>query len=513
MKKSTSFAAIAAISTACAFGANGDLAADVRPNGTNDMTRAILDAVAKAKTRKSVVLAQGDYHFYAESARKMDIYISNHDQDLPRRVQLPLCGVGGRHGLTIRGAGDGAHFIFHGESTGILVMDSERVVLSNISLDWAQSPIGEARIASIENGGAPKLEWVVRAFDGEGSARMLWDAQTHAIKPNTGDGFSMSQAVPGDFISYRSWTRPSPAICLYRARMTLLDNVVVHSAHGMGLLAQRSENIAWRGGGVYPRSGCICSTKADATHFSNCRGRISVTGALFSGMMDDAINVHSTCLRIVGKPSANKIRCRYMHPQAIGFEVFERGEKLRFIKARTLENGPVCTVESVERENPTTIVLSLDASGAAALADYDEGDAVENADWQPSVVFSGNTVKNNRARAALFTTPGKVVVTGNAFDRVSGSAILFAGDAANWYESGACEDVLISGNTFKDCLTSKYQFCTAVIAAAPTVQDVAAQKTAYHRNIRVTDNTFSCPGAKLYDGVSVEGLVWEGNRE
>ena len=510
MKKTTFLAAMAAISAACASGADAKRAADVRADGTNDMTRAVLDAVAKAAPGDTVRLAEGEYHFYAASARRMDIYISNHDQDLPRRVQLPLCGT---HGLKIEGLGKGARFVFHGESTGILVMDSEHVALANITLDWAESPIGEAKIAGFGENGAPKLEWTVRAFDGEGNARMLWDAKTHAIKPGTGDVFSMSQAVTGDFISFRTWSRPSPAICLYRANRVLLKNVSVHSAHGMGLLAQRSADIAWHGGGVFPRKGCICSTKADATHFSNCRGIIYVSGALFSGMMDDAINVHSTCLRIVGKLPEGRIRCRYMHPQAIGFEVFKPGERLRFIRARTLENGPVSIVKSVEREDAENVVLTLDGTGAKVLAGYSEGDAVENADWQPSVVFTGNAVKNNRARAALFTTPGKVVVTDNTFDHVSGSAILFAGDAANWYESGACEDVLIARNVFKDCLTSQYQFCTAVIAVAPTVQDLAAQKTAYHRNIRVTDNTFSCPGAKLYDGVSVEGLVWEGNRE
>ena len=495
-------------STSCACSAATG-STTIRPDGTNDMTLAILDAVKLTPPGGRIGLESGDYHFYAASAALMDVYISNHDQNLPRRVQLPICG---KSGLLLEGLGDGARFIFHGESTGILLMDSERVTLANISLDWAEPPIGEARIAAFDENGAALVDWRVRAFDGEGNARMLWDAKSRAIKPDTGDVFRMDQAEVGDTISFRSWSRPSPAICLYRASNVGLKDVVIHSAHGMGLLAQRSANISWLGGGVYPREGCLCSTKADATHFSNCRGKVDVRNALFEGMMDDAINVHSTCLAIVGKLGANKIRCRYMHPQAIGFEVFEPGERLRFIRARTLENGPECIVSEVVREDAQNVVLTLDDEGTKALDDYCEGDAVENADWQPSVVFCGNTVRNNRARAALFTTPGKVEVIGNTFDHVSGSAILFAGDAANWYESGACQDVLISGNLFKDCLTSKYQFCTAVIAIAPTVDDLAAQKTPYHRNIRVVGNAFDCPGAKLYDGISVEPLVWEDNK-
>jgi len=499
--------ALSAAVSAC----SGEDAATVHaiaPNGTNDMTRALLDAIHSSDGGK-VILSEGTYHFYTSSAKLMDIYISNHDQDLPRRVQLPICSVSG---IKIEGEGKGAQLVFHGESTGIMLMDSDDVTLANISLDWAESPIGEAKVKSVsKENGRYDIEWVVKAFDGVGDAQMLWDAKTHAIKPGTGDIFKIDQVSAGDTISFRSWSRPSPAICLYRTKGIMLNNVVIHSAHGMGLLAQRSADISWQGGGVLPREGCLCSTKADATHFSNCKGSISVTGALFSGMMDDAINVHSTCLRIAAKPTANSIRCRYMHPQAIGFEVFKPGERLRFIRAQTLENGPVCTVSNVLMEDERTVVLTLDDDGAAALEGYDEGDAVENADWQPSVIFAGNTVKNNRARAALFTTPGKVVVIGNTFDHVSGSAILFAGDAANWYESGSCQDVTIENNMFLDCLTSRYQFCTAVIAFAPTVQDLASQKAPYHRNIKVSHNTFECPGAKIFDGISVENVIWRDN--
>ena len=477
----------------------------LQPNGTNDMTGALLDAVKGAKPGDTIRLAEGEYHFDSAQASLMGIYISNHDQNLPRRVQLPFCGI---RDITIEGEGEGARFVFHGESTGLLLMDSARVTLRNISLDWAEPPIGEATIVSFTPDGRPVLDWRVRAFDGEGSARMLWDAKTRAIKPDTGDVFRMDQAEVGDTISFRSWDRPSPAICLYRASDVKFEGVVVHSAHGMGLLAQRSADISWHGGGVYPRKGCLCSTKADATHFSNCRGDVLVEDALFEGMMDDAINVHSTCLCIVAKPGANMIRCRYMHPQAIGFEVFEAGETLRFIKATTLENGPECKVVAVEREDERNVVLTLDEAGAAALAGYDEGDAVENADWQPRVGFFGNTVRNNRARAALFTTPKHVSVVGNTFDHVSGSAILLAGDAANWYESGACRDVQIRDNVFRHCLTSKYQFCTAVIAVSPTVEDLAGQKTPYHRGISIIGNTFDCPGAKLYDAISAEEPIW-----
>ncbi len=66
----------------------------------------------------------------------------------------------------------------------------------------------------------------------------------------------------------------------------------------------------------------------------------------------------------------------------------------------------------------------------------------------------------------------------------------------------------IRDNVFRHCLTSKYQFCTAVIAVSPTVENLAGQKTPYHRGISIIGNTFDCPGAKLYDAISAEEPIW-----
>ena len=85
--------------------------------------------------------------------------------------------------------------------------------------------------------------------------------------------------------------------------------------------------------------------------------------------------------------------------------------------------------------------------------------------------------------------PGKVIIENNVFES-SGSAILIAGDANAWYESGAVRDVLIRNNDFRyPCNSSIYQFCEAVISIDPEIP-TSEQKYPYHRNIRIMDNTF-----------------------
>jgi hypothetical protein len=147
--------------------------------------------------------------------------------------------------------------------------------------------------------------------------------------------------------------------------------------------------------------------------------------------------------------------------------------------------------------------------GNPVPAGYGVGDAVENADWQPAVVFRGNTVRNSSPRATLFTTPKPVVCESNRFEHVAGQPILFGGDAWDWYESGACRDVVIRGNSFIGCA---YLSGKGMIQINPAVHDLASQKKRYHRNIIVEDNLFQDFTKPLVWGLSAENLVFRGNR-
>ena len=142
------------------------------------------------------------------------------------------------------------------------------------------------------------------------------------------------------------------------------------------------------------------------------------------------------------------------------------------------------------------------------------GDAVENADWQCSATFRGNVVRFNRARGTLFTTPKPVLVESNVFDRVSGTAVLLAGDAHYWFESGACRDVKVSGNVFRNCITSygSHGFSFGIISVCPTVHNIDAQIRRYHGNVSIEDNVFETFNVPLLYAFSTDGLTWRRNR-
>ena len=459
------------------------------PGVRKDQGPALRAAVSALRRQGGGVLniPRGIYHFYPEGALNMSFHISNHDQPLIHPVCVPLADL-----RNVRVEGNGSLFLFHGKVVPLLVMDSENISVNRLSVDYERSWCTEARVVKTDDR-FTEVEPL-----GGSRLRLDWNLRQKGIKP-------------GDTLVLRNYNRPHPGCVVYRARKTSLNDVSLHQSSGMALLVQRSEDFHMKGGGVMVRKGTgrVHTAGADATHFSNTRGGIVVEKALFEGMMDDAINVHSTCLGVMEVVDSHTLKCKYMHRQAVGFEVFLPGEKIRFINGPTLEPGGTATVKTAVKKNSAELVITVEEPLPSSVR---AGDAVENADFYPSVVFRNNIVRNNRARGSLFTTPERVLVEGNLFDHSSGSAILLAGDAQGWYESGACHEVVIRKNTFINNLTSRYQFTNAIISIYPEVKQLDRQRDYYHRNVLIENNVFKTFDVPLLFAISTDNLKFINNK-
>ena len=537
-----STAVLAAVS---ASGANLSTGATVdscsfEPRGDEDRTAEVLAAVNSGATLR---FAKGEYHF--RSPTKLYYYISNHDNPQPHIVFLPVTNV-----TNFAMRGDGAVFVFHGNGIGMTLMDTRCVTLKGIAFEWARPPFSEAKVVSFDGKGAVLKQdpvrfplvvekgrlitagegWrnhvpLIEAFDGE-TLDPVMGVNGMGMVSDLGDGtirvemgrrkWRMARPPrPGDIALIRSPYRPSPGISLCRAHDTLMEDCTWHGGDGMGFVAQRCENVTIRGSGkasdrtagAFAREGGGYATalQADATHFSNCKGLVLVENCLFEATVDDAINVHSTSLMIESVTRPDTLVCRYMHNQSTGFEVFLPGERLRFIKASTLENGVETVVREARITDPRHVTIRL---ADLVPSCYGRGDAVENADWQPSVVFRNNIARKICARAVLLTTPGKTVIEGNLFDRGSSQVIQLEGDASGWYESGACRDVTIRNNVFRNCAFMRGE---GIIQIRPNLKDIKSQKERYHRNIVIERNRFETPRIPLLRACSVSNLVWRSN--
>lgn len=528
-----------------------------RLKDASDVLQKVLKKIkAECGEGDSVVIRfhQGIYNFYEKGAAVREYYISNHDQDNPKRVGIALEGM---KRLTLDGGG--ATFVFHGRMLPIALLHSEDCLLKNFSIDFANPHIAQVEIVKNDPQRGITFRpasWVkyritkdsVFEAYGEGwTVRHSWgipfEKDTKRIVYNAGDrgcntkgAFLVEKGLiqaphwkdekltPGTIFVMRGWGRPTPGIFLSQNVDTRLENIQVHYAEGMGLLAQLCENITLEKFNVClkgdndPR---YFTTQADATHFSGCKGKIISCNGLYEGMMDDAINVHGTYLKVIGRLDDRTLVGRYMHDQSWGFEWGRAGDDVQFIRANTMEltgsANRIVSIRAYDKEDMEGAREFLIAFENPVETGIDEKGSygIENLTWSPEVIFSGNLIRNNCARGALFSTPRPTVVENNTFDHTSGTAILLCGDCNGWFETGACRNVMIRNNHFINALTSMYQFTNAVISIYPEIPELEKQQAYFHGGkeggIVIENNVFDTFDAPILYAKSVDGLVFRNN--
>ena len=532
------------------------LKANSSKNASPVLQKALAKIKAEYKEGEKVILRfpEGRYEFHEKGAAVREYYISNHDQTNPKKVGIALEDM---KNLTLDG--QGSEFVFHGRMLPVSLLRSENCLLKNFSIDFENPHIAQVKI--VENDPqdgivfepAPWVDYriakdsIFEAY-GEGwTMRHSWgiafDGDTKHLVYNTSDigcptkgasevaprrihapGWKDARLVPGTVVAMRGWGRPTPGIFLSHDVNTTIENVKVHYAEGMGLLAQLCENITLEKFGVCLKGDAdprYFTTQADATHFSGCKGKIVSCNGLYEGMMDDAINVHGTYLKVVKRVDDCTLVGRYMHGQSWGFEWGCPGDEVQFIRSNTMElvgkQNKIISIRPYDKEQTEGAreFLITFQEPVDQVINEQSGFGIENLTWTPEVLFSGNVIRNNRARGSLFSTPRKTIVENNLFDHTSGAAILLCGDCNGWFETGACRHGIIRKNRFVNALTNLFQFTNAVISIYPEIPDLKGQQQYFHGGpeggIVIEDNEFETFDAPILYAKSVDGLVFRNN--
>lgn len=526
----------------------------VGPDSRLNTSIAVQKALEKVKNlqgKKMVIsFPKGRYDFYEVDAAKREYYISNHDQDNPKIVGIPAENL---ENVTIEG--NGSNFVFHGRMLPLALVGSTGCELKNFSIDFDIPQIQQVKVLKNDTLArtilleiAPWVRYEVAnnrfyAY-GEGwkwtpTSGIAFEGKSRHIVYNTSDistplrnveevapntilvkEWKNPKLIPGTVIALRSWHRPAPGIFMSHNLNTKLSNIQVHYAEGMGLLAQLCENIYMDRfsislkGDNDPR---YFTTQADATHFSGCKGIIVSENGLYEGMMDDAINVHGTYLKVTKRTNDYTLQARYMHDQSWGFEWGRATDKVQFIRSKTMEvfdnENEIASIKPIDQPtNKGARVFEITFKNPlSSEITENEGFGIENLTWTPEVIFRNNIIRNNRARGSLFSTPKRTIVENNFFDHTSGSAILLCGDSNGWYETGACREVIIKGNRFVNALTNYFQFTNAIISIYPEIPDLKAQKKYFHGGIVIENNSFETFDKPLVYAKSVDGLIFRNN--
>jgi hypothetical protein len=514
---------------------------DSRRNAVPAVQRA-LEACRKVAS-PALVFPRGRYDFWPQGCTEKDYFESNTTHNNPKRLGIFIDRL-----TDVRIEGGGSTFVFHDRMQPITVDRSTNVTVRGCAIDWDIPLSAEATVqAATENYLDLKLddrqfpcqlEDGKLVFVGEGWKSAWWDTmefdgQTLQVVPGTGDNgclgggwrdyraeelergrvrlhrhFGRRPAV-GSVLVLRHSERDHAGIFIVDSKDVIFENVDLFHCAGLGLLAQYSENLTLRHFQAVPSPRRkVLSGHDDGVHVSNCRGLVELEGCRFHGLMDDPINVHGTSVRIIERLAADRLRCKFMHEQSTGMIWSRPGDRIGFLdhqSMRTVGEGVCARFEAKDRD---TFEVAFAGPIPAAL---EPGDALENLTWAPDVTIRGCHFASNRARGVLISTPGRVLIESNRFES-SGSAILIAGDANQWYESGAVRDVTIRQNLFDSpCLTSMYQFCEGIISIYPEIPKLDPAHP-FHRNIRIEENEFRPFDFPVLYAKSVEGLTFSKNR-
>ena len=494
---------------------------------------------------KKLVFQRGEYHFYPEHANQRNYSESNTTDENPRKCAFVFEDI---QNLIIEG--NGSTLIFHEQMQPFTFDNCKNIVLKDINLDWEQPLIAQAEVLKVTNDfielSIDLDESPFRVDEGKiifnvgkrgrepWKGTMEFDKEGRFVVPRTGDsgclgrgwqGYLTENIIPGvvrlyypflrkpavgNFLVMRHAERIHSGIFIQESKNITIKNVNLYHATGLGILAQFSENLTFDEYRAIPnlRKNRYFGGGDDGLQISNCKGLITVKNCKFAGLMDDPINVHGTSVRIEKIISDKQLECKFMHHQSEGMIWGHTDDKISFIENLSMQSIATGEIESFKKIDNQKFILTFKN---AIPKELKIKNALENLTWSPDLHVTDSHFKSCRARGLLVSTPGKVVVENNIFES-SGSAILIAGDANGWFESGAVTDVLIKNNVFTElCNTSSYQFCEGIISIFPIIPEFHKTTPPFHKNIRIEGNEFHPFDYPVLYAKSVNGISFDNN--
>ncbi|MBK1875798.1 right-handed parallel beta-helix repeat-containing protein [Pelagicoccus mobilis] len=485
---------------------------------------------------------KGRYEFKPENAVEQYRAVTNHDNSL-KRLAFPLFGF---EDFTLDG--DGSTFVFHGRICPITVEGSNDVVLKNFTIDWDTPFHHEFKVIKSD----PKTNTFVAevspskyGFEVKGQTLYLnhynWQdfiGQNIVYDPNTGAPYWMTKRyqlkrttakakklsdtrvqltnatkeappVGAHYATYGNapTNRLAQSIHLSSTKDTYIENVTVYAGGGMALIAERADNVHLNGFVVTSRDDRILATRADATHFLGCKGLVKLENCRVEHMADDGINVHGAYIKVVEKLDGNDLLCEISHRQQVGLTFCEPGDKLMITSRETVLPIYETEVEKVRVLNEARMVITV----TDLPKKYPKGPlSLENLTWYPDVELRNNIMRDNRARSALISTKGDVIIENNVFSSQM-HGILIEGDNKAWYESGGVRNVVIKNNVFENIGYGSGQGYP-LYASPMLLPEQRLGDDQYHWNVTFSNNEIKSFNGQLVHAKSVKNLVLSGNK-
>lgn len=430
--------------------------------------------------------------------------------------------------------GNGAAILIHGKMTPMLFFRCENITVKNLTIDYAVPTMTEFTVLENSDGvitikinkdclwrvDGNTLYW----YGEKGSdGNFYWENACNAPKryikvytPETectrdfnrndltferieiiGDNILKCTLLnkdvkinKGEIFQTRNIIRDQVGSIFERCKNLTFENLRVMFMHGLGMVNQFSENIIFKNCDFTPKEGRTIASTADFFQFSGCKGNLVIENCKARGAQDDFVNVHGTHLRIVEcNKEDNAMLVRFMHAESWGFQAFEAGDRLEFIKWDTLNPFAETKVLSFEKINNTDIKLIVSNIPEGIIVGKD---VVENATCTPNLYVRNCSFGPTSGRGILATTRGEVIIENNRFYKLWGSALLIEDDCNFWFESGYTKEIIFRNNEVISCNFGKTWEGSPVIQYTPKVMNEDYDGFV-HGKLKVYNNSFLKP--------------------
>ncbi len=430
--------------------------------------------------------------------------------------------------------GNGATLLIHGKMTPLLFDRCENITVRNLIIDYARPTMSEFTVLKSDDGicdikinndclfrveennifwqdekdknGIPYWE---DTHNGQGRYFKVFDPKTQMCSDYNRNHFTFKKieqlsntvlrlyfenkenALPeGSIVQTRSIVRDQTGSFFQRCKNLEFHNLRVKFMHGLGMVSQFCQKVTFKNCDLTPAQGRTITSTADFFQFSGCKGDITIENCKAWGAQDDYINVHGTHLRIIEKNGeTNSVTVRFMHPESWGFQAFEIGDELEFIKWDTLIPYGKTKVTAYERLNDTDILLQLDRPLPNITL---EKDVVENATWTPNLYVRNCDFGPTSGRGILCTTRGEVIIENNKFRNLWGPALLIEDDCNFWFESGYTKKIVFRNNHIINCDYANMWEGSPSIRYTPKVMDESSTEFV-HGELVLQNNIFENP--------------------
>lgn len=484
-----------------------------------------------------LIISAGDYHFYEEKAKHSTLVQSSVKQSMKSSIVL-------KNLQNVHIDANFASFIFHGAVQPFLFENCSNIKIRNLFVDFATPTLAEAEVVDVnETYFSIRLDSTLFPFTIRNNQLVFkmgnhlfkpfgfveFNVDHNIVQPQTGDRIWYQNRVKldsmgfirvyhgdrsqfpkqGNWIVIRHGYGDHPGFLIHNSDHIVLQNINIYQTAGVAIRAQNSKNLSFYSCSIVPyfsNNRKFLSSHEGGMEFIACKGMIRIDNCETFALMGDAVKIAGTYAKIT-KRDRYKMKVTVPLPQIKHLDWAKEGETIAFVDPKTLITYSTAIIKKIKKRGFQNYDITFENPLPSTIQ---VGMVVENLAAYPDVVIQNSRFRSGSGRGLVLNGSGKILIESNIFE-TSGSAILFAGDAIQTFESGPVDQVLIRKNIFRySCLTSLYPSSEAVISIFPNMGELNPDYP-YHSNIRIENNNFFLFDYPVLYAKSVKGILFINN--